>query len=73
MYFTADAGKGPHIWRQKSDGGTPEQITSGPTTEEGIAVAPDGKSIVSSVGTARSSVWFHDANGDRQISSEGRR
>jgi len=71
MYFTADTGEGPHLWRQKSDGETAEQITNGPTTEEGIAVAPDGRSIVSSVGTARSSVWIHDASGDRQISSEG--
>ncbi len=71
MYFTADTGSGPHIWRQKSEDGTPEQITSGPTTERGIAMAPDGRSIVSSVGTARSSVWIHDAKGDRQISSEG--
>jgi eukaryotic-like serine/threonine-protein kinase len=71
MYFTADTGNGPHIWRQKNDGSPPEQISSGPTTEEGIAMAPDGRSIVSSVGTTRNSVWIHDGNGNRQISSEG--
>jgi len=49
----------------------PEQITFGPTEEEGIAVAPDGKSLVSSVGLEHSTVWFHDAGGDRQISTEG--
>ena len=34
-------------------------------------MAPDGRSIVSSVGTSRNSVWIHDGKGDRQISSEG--
>ena len=28
MYFTADTGEGPHLWRQKSDGETAEQITN---------------------------------------------
>ena len=42
MYFSADAGDGFHIWRQRFPKGVPEQITFGPTEEEGIAVAPDG-------------------------------
>ena len=49
----------------------PEQITSGPTDDEGIAMAPDGRSFVSSVGLGQSTVWIHDGKGDRQISSQG--
>src|SRR4030095_11373066 len=49
----------------------PEQITFGPYEEEGVAVAPDGRSLVTSVGTRRSSIWLHDAAGERAISSEG--
>ncbi|MGH9705028.1 MAG: TolB family protein, partial [Candidatus Acidiferrales bacterium] len=60
-----------HIWRQSFPDGEPEQITFGPTSQEGIAMAPDGKSIVTSVGTQDSSVWIHDKDGDRQISAEG--
>ena len=51
--------------------GKPEQLTSGPTEEQGLAVAPDGKSLITSVGLAQRSVWFHDATGERQISLEG--
>ena len=71
MYFTADAGDGFHIWRQRFPDGPPEQVTSGPTEEEGLAVAPDGKSLITSVGLTMRSVWFHDASGERQISLEG--
>jgi hypothetical protein len=49
----------------------PEQITFGPTEEEGLAVAPDGRSLITSVGVRRSEVWIHDAGGDRPLSSEG--
>jgi DNA-binding winged helix-turn-helix (wHTH) protein/Tol biopolymer transport system component len=71
MYFSADAGDGYHIWRQAFPRGSPEQMTFGPTEEEGIAVAPDGRSLVTSAGIRESTVWVHDARGDRQISSEG--
>ena len=71
MYFSCDAGGAFHIWRQRFPDGTPEQITSGPTEEEGIAVAPDGRSFTTSVGMAEGTVWVHDFHGDRQISSEG--
>ncbi|HKS95143.1 MAG TPA: hypothetical protein VJV74_03305, partial [Terriglobia bacterium] len=60
-----------HIWRQRVAGGEPEQITSGPTEEEGVAMAADGRSLVTSVGTGQSAVWVHDSRGDRQVSSEG--
>src|SRR6185369_14935469 len=51
--------------------GEPQQITSSATEEEGIALAPDGRSLISSVGTEQSTVWLHDPNGDRQLTSEG--
>ncbi len=60
-----------HIWRQRFPDGEPEQVTSGPTEEEGIAMANDGRSLITSVGTEDSTVWIHDEKGDRQLSSEG--
>jgi Tol biopolymer transport system component len=71
MYFAADAGTGFHIWRQRFPEGHSEQLTFGPTEQEGVAVAPDGRSYVTSVGGKESAVWIHDARGQRQISSEG--
>jgi len=71
MYFTANSGSGFHIWRQRFPNGTAEQITFGATNERGIAVAPDGKSLVTSVGSQQSTVWVHSHKKDWQISSEG--
>ena len=71
MYFSAVVGGSSHIWRQKFPDGAPEQITFGPTEEEGIALAADGRSFVTSVGTRRSAIWIHDAAGERAILSEG--
>jgi len=72
MYFSSSAGGVFHTWRQHFPDGLPEQITSGPTEEEGIAMAPDGRSLLTAVGLTQSSVWVHDSQGDRQISLEGR-
>ena len=71
MYFGARVGGSAHLWRQRFPDGTPEQITFGPYEEEGVAVAPDGRSLVTSIGTRRSSIWLHDAGGERPVSSEG--
>jgi len=72
IYLNSDnGGLAEHIWRVKFPRGSPEQITQGLTGEEGIALAPDGKSLITSVGRAEGTVWFHDQNGDRQISGEG--
>jgi Tol biopolymer transport system component len=71
MYFAADAGSGFHLWRQRFPAGTPEQITSGATEEEGIAVAPDGKSLITAIGVAQSSIYLQERNGLRQITSQG--
>jgi eukaryotic-like serine/threonine-protein kinase len=60
-----------HLWRQRFPDGAPEQITFGPGEEEGLAVVPDGGSLISSIGVRKSSVWIHDASGDRPISQEG--
>jgi eukaryotic-like serine/threonine-protein kinase len=62
---------GSHIWRQRFPDGEPEQVTFGPTSQEGIAMAPDGKSFITSVGSQDSTVWMHDKDGEHQISSEG--
>jgi DNA-binding winged helix-turn-helix (wHTH) protein/Tol biopolymer transport system component len=72
MYFTANPGGVKHIWRQRFPDGPPEQITSGPTEEEGIAVAPDGHSFVTAVALQSSSLWVHDAKGEHQVSLEGK-
>jgi eukaryotic-like serine/threonine-protein kinase len=71
MYFSSSANGSFHTWRQRFPDGAPEQITSGVTEEEGITMAPDGRSFVTSVGTVESSVWVHDPGGDHQVTSEG--
>jgi sugar lactone lactonase YvrE len=71
MYMSANTGDGYHIWRQRFPSGSPERVTSGATEEQGISFDPDGRSFVTSVGTSQSTLWVHDARGDRQITSEG--
>jgi Tol biopolymer transport system component len=71
MYFSSNRGGGHHIWRQRFPDGSPEQVTSGPTEEEGIAMAADGRSFVTAVTLSDVSIWVHDASGDRAISLEG--
>jgi serine/threonine protein kinase len=71
VYLSSNTGGRFHFWRQHVAGGQPEQITSGPTEEEGIAMAPDGRSLVTSVGTDQRELWVHDSRGDREVSSQG--
>jgi eukaryotic-like serine/threonine-protein kinase len=71
MFFSANTGKGFHLWQQAFPNGELEQLTFGPTEQEGIAVAPDGRSLLTSVGLTTSSVWVHDQTGERQIPFEG--
>jgi len=71
MYLSSNAGGAFHIWRQRFPDGQPEQITSGPTEEEGIAMAADGRSLVTAVGLRQRSVMLHGADGERQVSLEG--
>ena len=71
MYLGSSAGGAFHIWRQRFPDGRPERVTSGPTEEEGIAMAPDGRSFVTAVGSPQSAMSVHDARGERQVSVEG--
>jgi Tol biopolymer transport system component len=73
MYFTVDAASsGFHVWRQRFPDGVPEQLTPrGASEEEGLAVASDGKSLITAAGAQQASIWLHDQQGDRQITSEG--
>jgi eukaryotic-like serine/threonine-protein kinase len=71
VYVAADKGDKFHIWRQRFPNGEPEQVTSGPTSQESVEVAADGKSLITSVGSQDNTVWLHDKEGDHQISSEG--
>ena len=71
IYVSAHAGDNFHIWRQTFPDGQPEQITSGPTEEEGIAMDPDGGSFITSVGLRQRTVSIRDARGEHQISVEG--
>ena len=70
MYFTAAVDERSHVWRQRFPEGEPDQITFGPTEENGIAVEPDGE-LITSVGSHESSIWTHDPSGERSLSSEG--
>jgi eukaryotic-like serine/threonine-protein kinase len=71
VYFTQEHAGRTHIWRQAFPDGQPEQFTTGTNNEDGIAIAPDGKSLLTSVGVEDSMIWIHDHNGDRQVASEG--
>ncbi len=70
MYFAANVGNAYHLWRQRFPDGVAEQLTFGATEEHGIAVAPDGKSLVTSIGSQQGTVWVHTPEGDQQVSME---
>lgn len=71
MYFSARIDGHSHLWQQRYPRGSPEQITFGPTEEVGVAAAPDGRSLVTSLGLQRQSIWIHDASGERAVTSNG--
>ena len=71
MYFGVEVEGNHHLWRQRFPAGEPEQITSGPTEEDGVAVPPDSRSLITSIGSRQSAVWIHDNQGERELSSEG--
>jgi eukaryotic-like serine/threonine-protein kinase len=71
MYLNSESGGRFHIWRQRYPDGAPEQLTSGATEEEGIAVAPDGNSLITSVGLRESTIWIQDGKGEHQLSTQG--
>lgn len=71
MYFTAQVSGQSHIWRQRFPNGRPEQLTFGPTEEEGIAVDPDGRSLITSLGIHQSSIGVREGDSERILPSEG--
>jgi Tol biopolymer transport system component len=71
MYFNVEVDGSTHLWRQRFPDGIPEQITFGPTEEEGLAIGPDGKYLITSIGVRQSSVFTHDPSGDHPVSVEG--
>jgi serine/threonine protein kinase/Tol biopolymer transport system component len=71
MYFNVEVEGSTHLWRQRVPDGIPEQITSGPTEEEGVAMGPDGKYLITSIGVRQSAVFTHDPSGDHPVSVEG--
>jgi Tol biopolymer transport system component len=71
IYLTSNASGANHIWRQRFPDGQPELVTAGPTEEEGIAMAPDGRSFITAVALRNTSLWLHDLKGEHQISLEG--
>jgi len=71
MYFGAEVDGAHHLWRERFPEGQLEQITYGPTEEDGVAMAPDGHSLITSIGLRESAIWMHDKQGDRALSSEG--
>jgi len=71
MYFSSNSTGAFHLWRQRFPNGMPEQLTFGATEEEGIAPDPDGRSVLTSIGTRRQSIWIRDERGEREISREG--
>ncbi len=71
MYFGVEVQGRRHLWRQSFPDGQPEQITSGPTEEDGVAVAPGGRSLITSISTKQNAVWIHDSHGDHALSTEG--
>ena len=71
IYLSSNSGGGFHIWRQKYPDGVPERITSGPTEQEGTALTPDGKYLITSMGLQQASIWLHEQTAVRQLTSEG--
>ena len=70
MYFSSNVGGAYHIWRQRYPDGVPEQITFGPTEQEGTATTPDGKYLITSMGLQQASIWIHDQSGERKLTDE---
>ncbi len=71
IYLGARVAGRNHLWRERFPDGQPEQITFGATEESGIAMAPDGRSLITSIFNEQSAVWIHDPRGERALSTEG--
>ena len=71
MYFGAIVADKSHLWRQRFPDGHPEQITFGPTEELGLVIAPDGRSLLTSLGQAQRTIWVHRDQQEKQLATEG--
>jgi Tol biopolymer transport system component len=71
MYFTVVVNGASHVWREPFPSGALQQITSGPATERGVAMSPDGRSLVTSLGILESGAWMHTPQGERLVSPDG--
>jgi hypothetical protein len=70
MYFAVQVDGHSHLWRQRYPGGAPQQITFGPTDEQTVACAPDGRFLLTSLGRDESTIWLHTAGGERVLTTE---
>lgn len=71
MYFAAVVAGHAHLWRQRFPDGEAEQITFGPTEETQVAVYPDGRALLGTVGQRRSTIWIHDGQREHSLDTEG--
>lgn len=71
MYLGTNASGTFQISRQEFPGGRIEPVTSGPTEAEGIAMAADGRSLITAVSQRQSALVIRDSQGERQVSTEG--
>jgi len=71
IYYNTDASGAFQIWRQRFPSGAPQQITFGPAEAAGIAMAADGKSLLTSIGIEHRSIWLNDGTRERQLTHQG--
>ena len=71
IYMTIVSAAGHHLFRQHFPDGAPEQLTFGPSEEDGVTISPNGRTLVTSIGPSESNVILHTPAGEKQISSEG--
>ena len=71
VYLSVGINNEFHIWRQRFPDGEPEQVTSGPTQQEGVAMSPGGEFFITSAGTVSSTVWFGSGGDERQVTFQG--
>jgi DNA-binding winged helix-turn-helix (wHTH) protein len=71
MYFSDNANGSSHLWRQRFPHGAAEQITFGPSEEQTVFATPDGRSLLTSIGVTQSTLWFHTADAERALTTEG--
>jgi Tol biopolymer transport system component len=69
-YLAIDIAGHSHLWRQRIPSGEAQQITFGPTDEETVFTAADGRSLLASVGTRQHTLWLHEERGERLLTRE---